>query len=181
MAFWNRKNDTTGVPQEVQEYYQTAKRERAGVAWLLAIATLIVTVLLALAIFFAGRWLWRTVTNNDDKSATQTTQTEQREDDKSSADDRNNTGSARPEQPSNDQDRTSQNDGSETPRSESDEPTVLPSDQSDPAEGSDNQATTVPRTGDAIPETGPGNTVAIFVVVTVLGYLAHRKYLLVRK
>jgi cytoskeletal protein RodZ len=181
MAFWNRKNDTTGVPQEVQEYYQTAKRERAGVAWLLAIATLIVTVLLALAIFFAGRWLWRTVTNNDDKSATQTTQTEQREDDKSSADDRNNTGSARPEQPSNDQDRTSQNNDSEAPRSEGDEPAVLPGDRAEPTDESNDLVATTPRTGDAIPETGPGNTLAVFIAVTVLGYLAHRKYLLGRK
>lgn len=171
MAFWNRRRDTTGVPQEVQEYYQTAKRERAGVAWLLAIATLVVTVILALAIFFAGRWLWRALTDKD-ASTTETSQTEQHDTDRSSGSDTqsNGTGSTRPEQPRGDAEGESHNNDSDSV------PTTLPGDEAETGESTNHQPTTTPRTGDAMPETGPGNIVAVFAAVTVAGYLLHRTY-----
>jgi len=42
------------VPKEVKEFYQAERRERVGVAWLLALATLITTVLVAFGLFFGG-------------------------------------------------------------------------------------------------------------------------------
>lgn len=66
MALFRRKTqDTDVVPAEIQDYYQSEKRERTGVAWLLALVTLVITVLLALALFFGGRWLYRKVVTND--------------------------------------------------------------------------------------------------------------------
>lgn len=67
MALFNRrKKSVDNVPAEVQEYYQAEKRERTGVAWLLALGTLLATVLLAIALFFGGRWLYRTIFNKDE-------------------------------------------------------------------------------------------------------------------
>ncbi|GAC1387937.1 MAG: hypothetical protein NVS1B7_1990 [Candidatus Saccharimonadales bacterium] len=56
---FRRKTDQVALPKEVQNYYQAEKRERIGVASLLAIGTLIITVVLAFGIFFGGRWAWR--------------------------------------------------------------------------------------------------------------------------
>lgn len=58
---WFRRRDKTenSVPPEVQEYYQSERRERVGIAWMLALATLVVTVLLAFGLFYGGRWAYR--------------------------------------------------------------------------------------------------------------------------
>ena len=75
MALFKRRNkDTDSLPKEVQEYYQTEKRERTGVAWLLALATLLVTFLIAAALFFGGRWLYHTIFNHDENKDTTSSQ-----------------------------------------------------------------------------------------------------------
>ncbi len=76
MAFFKRKKQNTDVlPAEVREYYQSERRERAGVAWLLALGTLLLTFVIAAALFFGGRWLYNTIFNNDnnDSDTKQTT------------------------------------------------------------------------------------------------------------
>ena len=69
MAIFNRNSkNQSGVSKELEEYYQNERRERFGVAWLLAFGTLVTTLLLASALFFGGRWLYRTVTKSDNIS-----------------------------------------------------------------------------------------------------------------
>lgn len=59
------------VPEEIQEeYYQAPRKERAGVAWLLAFGTLIVTVIIAAGVFFAGRWAYRQVVGDPEPDTT---------------------------------------------------------------------------------------------------------------
>ena len=69
MAIWpfNRKQDSADLPQEVQDYYKTEKGQKPGVAGLLALGTLVVTVLLALGLFFGGRWAYRAAFKDDKK------------------------------------------------------------------------------------------------------------------
>lgn len=68
MAWRIGKSKTTvELPQEVQEYYQGERRERTGVAWLLALGTLIVTLAVAFGLFWTGRWVYRTVAGDDNK------------------------------------------------------------------------------------------------------------------
>lgn len=68
MALFNRRKENTDVlPTEVREYYQSERRERTGLAWLLALGTLLVTFLIAAGLFFGGRWVYRTVFNDDKK------------------------------------------------------------------------------------------------------------------
>jgi hypothetical protein len=77
MALFNRdKKKKDVLPQEVREYYQAERRDRTGMAWLLAIATLIVTFLIAAGLFFGGRWLYRTVFDNNDNAGNTTSQSE---------------------------------------------------------------------------------------------------------
>jgi len=84
---WRQQSaDQANLPQEVQQYYQAEQRERMGVASLLALGTLIVTVLLAAGIFFGGRWVWRhTAERNRSKTNVATTGTVQAPDDKTSS------------------------------------------------------------------------------------------------
>lgn len=66
MALFRRnRTDQAGMPTEVQDYYKAEGRERTGMAWLLALATLLVTVLVVLGLFFGGRWVFRKLKNND--------------------------------------------------------------------------------------------------------------------
>lgn len=64
--FKRRKQNTDVLPEEVREYYQSERRERAGVAWLLALGTLILTFVIAAGLFFGGSWVYNTVFDNDD-------------------------------------------------------------------------------------------------------------------
>jgi len=60
----NKTTDTTDVPKEVRDYYQSERREHMGVAWLLALGTLLLTMALAVGLFFGGRWVYRTLFDN---------------------------------------------------------------------------------------------------------------------
>lgn len=63
------------MPEEIQEEYYDAKpKERAGVAWLLAFGTLIITIVIAAGVFFAGRWTYRQIAG--DPETTETTSSE---------------------------------------------------------------------------------------------------------
>lgn len=80
MALFNRRNkNVDSVPQEVQDYYQAEKRDRTGIAWLLALGTLVATVLLAVALFFGGRWIYRAVFKDDQNPQTSQQQQEKKE------------------------------------------------------------------------------------------------------
>ncbi len=68
MALFRRnKNDsaTTG-------YYQSPEAENKPMAWLLAIATFVITLLIILVLFFVGKWAWNKISgDNDNQQATQ--------------------------------------------------------------------------------------------------------------
>jgi cytoskeletal protein RodZ len=70
---WNRRKTTSTsaqVPEEVEQYYESTRKERVGIAWLLALVTLLLTILIAAGLFFAGRWAYRKIANNDNSSET---------------------------------------------------------------------------------------------------------------
>lgn len=71
MAIWpfNRKQQSEQLPEEVQEYYDSSRKQQTGMAWLLALGTLIVTVVLALLIFFGGRWVYNQFFGDDETEA----------------------------------------------------------------------------------------------------------------
>ena len=64
------------MPPEVHQYYQGEHRERVGVAWLLAFATLVITVGIALGGYFGGRAIYRKVAKKNKSSTTSQVATE---------------------------------------------------------------------------------------------------------
>ena len=73
--FKSRKQANSPHPEEIREYYQAERRERAGMAWLLAIGTLLLTFLIAAGLFFGGRLAYRALFDNDNKPSTGQQQT----------------------------------------------------------------------------------------------------------
>lgn len=82
MKLFNRKKDNS-TNDEIKNYYAEERRDRTGVAWLLAAATLVVTLLLALGLFYGGRWAYRAIFDDE----TNTTDTVQQEADEIGSED----------------------------------------------------------------------------------------------
>lgn len=162
MALFNRKpkTDAVDMPPELQNYYQAENREKTWMAWVLGLVTLVVTILLALALFFGGRWVYRKVTNDEPAKVT-TTQTE-------------NTDQKGSENNSSDSEDSSKD------TEEAAQPATPPATTQTPgtaAPATPPATATVPVTGDAgLPSTGPADTLAIFLAVSVLVYILHRRY-----
>lgn len=157
MALFNRRKDAqveVQVPAEIQDYYQAERRERTGIAWLLALGTLVVTLLLAVGLFFGGRWIYRKATH---KNPTQTAS------------------NSKVDQTTND--TSSQSSSSSSDQSSSTPATTPATSNTAPATSSSSAATTPASTSanssNALPNTGPGDVLAIFAVVSISGATAH--------
>lgn len=174
MALGSNNQDQTKVPEEIQDYYQTERRERAGVAWLLAFGTLVVTIVVATGIFFAGRWAYRQVAGTDEPETTEIAQEDTQQEQPPVDNPSNGGGGGGGTTPQTTEETPAPT--TETPATDTPQPET-------PAEGED----TTPPTGDTeddravagtttIPDTGPGNVAAVFATISALGYLAHRLY-----
>lgn len=153
MAIWPfgkmKRRKTTDVPEEVQEYYQSERRERVGIAWLLAIATLVTTIVLAFGLFYGGRWAWRQTFGDDQQTTTTQTEAEQSEE-------ANNQPASQP----------AQNQPQATPPAEQPKPSQPAVPKETPSATPKNMA-----------QTGPASTLAVFVGATILGALAYQVYI----
>ena len=147
--------DQTEVPEQIQEeYYQTERRERTGIAWLLAFGTLIATIVVAAGIFFGGRLAYRTFVDDGDEPSTQTAENEHQPAPEESARNQEDQNKASGGAAQN-QDNDGVQGSNTTPQS------------STPSNSSSNNS---------IPNTGPSNTLAIFFGVSIFGYIIHRMY-----
>jgi len=181
VALFNRRNrNQTNVPTEIQEYYQTERRERAGVAWLLAGGTLVATVLLAAAIFFAGRWVYRTAFDNDDPKTTEVAQQDKKEEERPAT--QGGQGQSTPQpQPTPSPTPTTPAPTPTTPTPAPAPAAPAPTPQPNPAPAPQPTPQPQPTTGGttagtntALATTGPADTLGLFVAVTAFGYLLHR-------
>jgi cytoskeletal protein RodZ len=57
--WWKNRNDSSVLPADVADYYQSQGSARKGIAVLIGLASLAVTVVIALGIFFGSRWVYR--------------------------------------------------------------------------------------------------------------------------
>ena len=157
MAIWPfgriGKKQIKNVPEEVQEYYQSERRERVGIAWLLALATLITTIVLAIGLYFGGRWAWREIFGNEEQ-----TTTEQQEGTQQGQPESEGQGSEQETQPSGG------NEGQNT------QPTPQPA---QPAP----QQSAQPTNGQNLTNTGPADTLAAFIGASILGTLGYQVYI----
>lgn len=152
---FNRNKNIEGVPAEIQEYYQSERRERTGVAWLLALGTLIVTIGLATLLFFGGRWIYRTVANNDDNRTEETAQVNQD-----------------PQETTSPQESTTSDDPAIAPSTENGTSSTNTTNNTG-TQGSQNTPSTTPVTGDGLPDTGPGDTLTLVVFTTMVATAGH--------
>ncbi len=176
---FKRKSKEPTVPTEVQDYYQSERRERIGIAWLLALATLVTTVVLAVGLFFGGRWVYRKVAQKSNKPTTVATQnnqskhgsTAQNQPTSQSKPTQSNSGQAQSAAPTN-------NSADQNPEPNPQDITVSDNGSSDnlAAGTGSNTATTQTARGAPLPNTGPGDTLKIFVVVTTMATLGHYAY-----
>jgi hypothetical protein len=163
-----RRNRNENVLPEVKEYYEAERRDRSGVAWLLAGLTLVVAVLIVTGLFFGGRALYRAIRDNDEPVAVE----EGGEGEQAPSTDGSNSGE-QSGQPAEGQ--------PETPPATS-EPAPAPS--TTPSTGTSSTSTSEPSgsvagtstSESSLPGTGPGDTAAIVISVTIAGATAHYVY-----
>ncbi len=159
MGFFNRKHtNRQSLPDEIGEYYQSEKRERAGLSWLLTLFTLLLTAGLVVLMFLGGRWAYRKI-SGDSKTPVATTETTEVQTDSekqsTSTDETSNTGSDSSSSSSNDTANSS-----------------LESTQTTNTQTQAGAEQPVTTSGSAnLVDTGPGDVVGIAVVVTSLGYV----------
>lgn len=154
MGLFSRKKKTTdnqAVPEEIRDYYEAEKRDRMWVVWLLSGATFLITVLVVLGLFWAGRWAYREIIQ-DDKPATVTTDQNQDQAAQNGAENQEN--QQQSGQSSNGQQTNQASDTSGQPR---------PTNQSSSTTNTSTQTpTTTPNTGPTAPElpnTGPSGDI----------------------
>jgi cytoskeletal protein RodZ len=166
---FSRKKDVSEVPAEIQEYYQTEKRERTGVAWLLALGTLLLTIGLAAILFFGGRWAYRAIVDNDND--TQETAQNESEQNPQDSDEQETAPEGTPQENANAPASDTSSTNTSTP---SNTQTANQGTAGSSTTQSTHSASNTPVTGDSsLPDTGPGDTLAIFVATVALASLAH--------
>lgn len=172
MALLRRKKKvTTNIP-ELQEYYANQRKESTGLAWLLAIGSLIATVALLIGLFWGGRWLYRRINDKKDKTVSTLVSTDSSSQDKTAdeADSSSTTESSSSSSSSN-----SRNSASSTSTT-----TVAPGVSPSQSASTNIAAEAATTTAKTVTDTGAGDTVGLFVVVMVAAYFAHRRYTLNR-
>ena len=168
MAFFRKKKTTTNIP-ELQEYYASQKSQSTGLAWLLALGSLVVTALIIVALFLGGRWTYRKIANRH-KSTVAVTGTVSNDSKTEST-----TNNVPTPTPSTAPETTPPAATAPTPTLAPAAPQGVATTQT-PAQNS--AATSATTKSSVVPNTGPGDTIQIFVVVVVIAYFAHRSYLL---
>lgn len=170
MALFKRKKKDSVLP-EIDKYYEGERRDRTGVAWLLAIVSVLVVALFLVGIFLAGRWAYRTIKGNDTDVAITTTDGEDALnlpsfDGKPSESTENKPDSNEKQEDSPNSDQSPSQDESE---GTVEAPATPGQTNPDSAAPTTPPTTTVPSTGDSpLPNTGPTeNLLAIFLVVSI--------------
>jgi len=147
MALFNRRKTDQATLPEIERYYNAEKRERAGMAWFLAIASIAAVALLIIGLFFGGRWVYRKATHSNDKTGVSTTETV-------------NTGISNKTDSTTNQ-NSSDNPTNKTPAATTPKPTT-------PAPATPSSPSTPPSTPNTnLANTGPSNTLAVFIITTL--------------
>jgi len=146
MAIWpfNRKKQEDTLPEEAKEFYESGRKERSGMAWLMALGTLIVTVVLALLLFYGGRWVYNRFAGDDEPKNQPTEATKQTQEQSG--------GSNNNSQPPNANSNSNQQGSSST---STNQPSSNPPSSNPPTPNQPSAPTTGPSSSE-VPDTGPG-------------------------
>ena len=144
MNLFNRRKKQVvdpSLPPEVQAYSQAERRERMGIAWLVGIVSLVVSLVLITGLFFGGRWVYRKVAHKDNKAVPAVTSDRDSSDDKNKDTDNSSNDSSTDSGSNNQPSDTATN--QPTTGSNNTPPATTPTQQ--PVTG--DQSTTLPNTG----------------------------------
>lgn len=162
----NKTDDTVALPEEVNNYYQAENRDRTWMAWLLALVTLAVTAIVIIGLFFGGRWVYRKLRNNTSEPTAVVTQ--------------------KPAEPIK-SGTEAPNPNPTPPAPESTNPTPAPGTVNAPTNPTPNPSSTQTNPPAAtnpsptqtnntnLPNTGPGDMLSVFVLVSIIAYIYHRR------
>lgn len=167
MGFLNRKHtNRQSLPDEIGEYYQSERRERAGLSWLLTLFTLLLTAGLVVLIFLGGRWAYHKIGGNS-KTPVATTETTEAQTDSdkqsTSTDEASSTGSGSSSSSSDTTNTTNTTNSS----SESGDSTQTTYTQ---PQAEVNQPVATSGSTNLV-DTGPGDIVSVASVVASIGYV----------
>ena len=137
--FDKKKKQQSQLPQEVQEYQQSIRKQRAGVAWLLAFGTLVVTLILAAMLFFAGRFIYQKIADRNDNTNEGPSVTTQIEN------------------PSEPESNVGQDDSKPGNKPDANDDRINGTDDSETQSSNEDNTSETPQTGDTVPNTGPGD------------------------
>ena len=185
MAFFKRQRVDTDIP-ELQEYYAAKRANNSASAWALALLSLIVTVAVIMGAFFGGRWAWRKLKSSDKAKQVATT-VEQKADQAdgvvsneggvSTTDEeqaaKKAAADAEAAKKAAEAEAARVASEAEVAKKKSDAEAAAAASSAQAATGQTNVPTEV-----KIPNSGPGDVVAIFIGATTAGYLISRKKLL---
>ena len=145
-------NEVPAMPPELNHYYQAEKRQRSVMTWLLGFATLAVTIAVAFLLFFSARFLIGKIRGGRVNAPVATQGTD------------SSTVTQNPTQPGSDSTTTS------TATASSTAPTTTTTGTTTAAEPGGHTSST----STTLPNTGPGQTAAVFLVAAATGTLAYR-------
>lgn len=170
MALFNRNKKSSVLP-EIDKYYDGERRDRTGLAWLLALISVGAVTLLVVGLFLGGRWAYRALT--DDSSDVAVVQNGDEE--------------IIPDfdgvvPPSEGEDTPAPSDENEQTESEN-EPTQQPVEEEQGTVQApvrtDTPSSIVATGDDPLPKTGPASVASVFLVTSSLAGGAH--YITTRK
>ncbi len=182
MALFNRNKDKSALP-EIDKYYDGERRDRSGLAWLLAMVSVIIVTLLIIGLFLLGRWAYRSFISDNNSGDTTSEQQDGNEDAPSfdgggSSDDGSDSEANDGETDEPDDSEGSADDSSDGSSStDGEEGSVDAPVRTDTPSDSTAQ---VPATGDdPLPNTGPAGIATVFMGVSTLAggvhYIVERK------
>ncbi len=156
-----RKPSNAKLPPEVKKYYDSERRERVGLAWLIAFATLMLTILIMVGLFMGGRWTYRKIAGtNPPPAPTISQENKPLPGPPSETKIANSAPVSSPAEPAT---------SSKAPTPSSPQRTV--------ATHSTHTSPSTAQTGTKLIETGPGNTLEIFALTTITATAAHSVYI----
>lgn len=157
MALFTRNKKNTVVLPELEKYYEAERRERSGLAWILAAVSVAGVVLILIGAFFGGRWIYRQ--NKNDKPAPVAVVQE----DASKTDQK---------------DTAKDKDTANAPSEDTSKPAPAPAAPTTPAPAAIPAAPApVVATPTQLANTGPESVIPAFVAATTLGTVLYRRKL----
>ncbi len=169
MALFRRNKTEAGTIPELQEYYNAERRERASLAWLLALVSVACVALVLIGLFFGGRWLYNRLADNMGTETVSVETTEQNDTEPAEEAPVAETEDSAPQGEAN-TDATPPAQTTPTPQT----PTPTPAPTPAPAQNNPAPVAVAPRANSNLPRSGPASMLAIFAVTAGIATLIYQ-------